>query len=283
MSEEQKWNPPEKIEELFAATAGNKFASINSPVAGARVEKDLPVGEASVQLYSLGTPNGQKVSILFEELGIDYDAHIISLSGDQFQSGFVKINPNSKIPAAVDLNGPDDKPLNLFESASIVLYFAEKYNRFIPSNPRLKAECMNWIFWQMGGLGPMCGNYGHFMVYAPDDKVETRNYGVARYGMEVQRLCSVLDQHLEGKSYLVGDEYTIADIICYPWFRQLTVGYKHSSGIAANSFLTIEKYKNAMAWCDRISERPAVKRGLSVCPFYGGEAKPWLSEKVEDK
>lgn len=200
--------------------------------------------------------------------------------GDQFTSGFVAVNPNSKIPAAVDLNGPGGKAVDLFESASIMLYFAEKTGRFIPSDPATRAECMNWLFWQMGGLGPMCGNFGHFMVYAPDDKVETRDYGVARYGMEVQRLCSVLDQHLSTRNYLVGEEYSIADMASFPWFNQLRIGYKHSSGITAKDFLSIDQYKHANAWADRIAERPAVKRGLLVCS--GGVGKPW-EVKTDEK
>lgn len=189
------------------------------------------------------------------------------------------MNPNSKIPAAVDRNGPNGREVKLFESASIMLYFAEKFGQFIPADPVEKAECMNWIFWQMGGLGPMTGNYGHFMVYAPEDKVETRNYGVARYGMEVQRLCSVLDQYLESRTFLVGEKYTLADIVCFPWFNQLRTGYKHPSGVTAKDFLSIDQYKHVNAWADRIIERPAVKRGLQVCRF-DGVGKPWL---VPDK
>eukprot|EP01041_Mallomonas_annulata_P009536 gene9537-19830_t len=274
---EQAWNPPSKIEELYAATAGNNFASINSPVAGARTEQPLPEGGASFQLYSLATPNGQKVSIMLEELGIDYDAHVINIGkGDQFTSGFVSINPNSKIPAAVDKDGPGGQSITLFESASIVMYLAEKYNRFMPTDPRKRIEAMHWIFWQMAGQGPMTGNFGHFMVYAPADQIQARNYGCARYGMEVQRLCSVLDKQLEGKEYILGDEYTVADIMIFPWARQVVTGYKHTSGIAAADFLTVSQYTNMMAWVDRVGARPAVQRGITVCSF-SGVAKPWLS------
>jgi GST-like protein len=182
----------------------------------------------------------------------------------------------------VDNEGPDGQPIKLFESASIALYLAEKYNRFIPADPRLRAEMFNWIFWQMGGLGPFCGQFGHFFVYAPGDKCETRDYGSARYGMEVQRLCSVLDQHLGSRSYLVGEEYTLADIIVFPWFNQLRVGYKHPSGTDAKSFLSIDQYKNCNAWADRIAARPAVQRGITVCNFEG-KAKPWLEQKEEGK
>lgn len=198
-------------------------------------------------------------------------------AGDQFNSYFVNTNPNSKIPAAVDREGPDGLPIELFESGSIVLYLAEKYHQFIPSDPRRKVEVMNWVFWQMAGQGPMTGNFGHFMVYAPPDKVDARNYGVTRYGMEVQRLCSVLNNHLADKEYMVGGEYTIADIMIYPWFKQLMGGYKHNSGIAAADFLTISQYTHAVAWAERISLRPAVQRGMTVCSFKG-VAKPWLVE-----
>eukprot|EP01087_Luapelamoeba_hula_P020532 TRINITY_DN701_c0_g1_i1.p2 TRINITY_DN701_c0_g1~~TRINITY_DN701_c0_g1_i1.p2 ORF type:complete len:301 (+),score=52.36 TRINITY_DN701_c0_g1_i1:66-968(+) len=272
----ESWTPPAHIEELFAQAAGSQFASINAPTAGARTEKELPVGSAPLQLYSLGTPNGFKASIMLEELGVDYDAFVINIgSGDQFTSGFVEVNPNSKIPALVDKEGPGGKSLNVFESGSIVLYLAEKHKRFLPEDFGLRTEVLNWTFWQMGGQGPMTGNFGHFMVYAPADKVETRNYGVARYGMEVQRLCSVLDRHLAGKTYMVGEEYTVADIMVFPWFNQLLTGYKHTSGIGAGEFLNVKQYTNALAWHARIAERPAVQRGLQVCTK--GQGKPWLS------
>lgn len=273
------WKPPQKVEELFAATTGNKWASINRPTAGPREEQEVPRGQAPFQFYSLATPNGQKPAILLEELGIDYDAHKIRLDGAQFTSGFVDINPNSKIPAAVDLDGPGGTPVKLFESASILVYLAEKYQRFLPSNPALKAEIMNWLFWQVGGQGPITGAcFGHFFVYAPDDKIETRDYGVARYGMEVQRLCSVLENHLATRTYMVGEEYTIADIAIFPWFQQLRTGYHHSTGVTAANFLSIiENYPNVNAWADRILERPAVQRGMTVCSWVGEATKPWLA------
>jgi len=174
-----------------------------------------------------------------------------------------------------------EKPIHLFESASIVWYFAEKYNRFLPADFRLRAEIRNWVFWQMAGQGPMCGNFGHFFVYAPGNAHDARNYGVARYGMEVQRLCSVLDLHLANRTYMVGEEYTIADIICFPWFHQLRKGYIHKSGISAAKFLSIEeKYPNAIAWANRIAAREAVVRGLTVCS-WDGRGKPWLEPKAE--
>eukprot|EP01123_Difflugia_compressa_P010130 TRINITY_DN361_c0_g1_i1.p1 TRINITY_DN361_c0_g1~~TRINITY_DN361_c0_g1_i1.p1 ORF type:complete len:312 (+),score=57.52 TRINITY_DN361_c0_g1_i1:86-937(+) len=275
-----EWAPPESIQVLYKATANNKFSSINSPTAGARTEKPLPSGNAPFQLYSLATPNGHKPAILLEELGLDYDAHIVDImKGDQFTSGFVEINPNSKIPAALDkAGGADGKtPIRLFESASILLYLAEKYHRFLPAQPEKKVEVINWLFWQIGGQGPQTGNFGHFMVYAPDDKKEARDYGVGRYGMEVQRLCSVLDLHLKDRTYMVGEEYTIADIAIFPWVHQLRVGYIHKSGVSAKQFLEVDKYTHLNAWADRILERPAVKRGLTVCSRDG--AKPWLEKK----
>eukprot|EP00457_Paulinella_chromatophora_P011725 gb/GEZN01011881.1/.p1 GENE.gb/GEZN01011881.1/~~gb/GEZN01011881.1/.p1 ORF type:complete len:322 (-),score=23.71 gb/GEZN01011881.1/:123-1088(-) len=273
------WVPPESIDALYAKSSGNKWASINAPTAGARTQVPLPMGDAPVQLYSLATPNGWKVGIMLEELGIDYDAHIINIAkGDQFGSGFVSVNPNSKIPALVDTQGPDGKPIHLFESGSIVWYLAEKYNKFLPKEPRLRAEVLNWVMWQMAGQGPMAGNFGHFFVYAPADAVAARNYGVARYGMETQRMLDVLDKHLDNKQYMVGEAYSIADMICFPWFHQIRTGYKHSSGIAAAGFLNVSQYRNANAWADRIVARPAVQRGITVCSWSGG-SKPWLTDQ----
>jgi len=272
------WKPPQKVEELFARTKGNNFASINAPTAGARSEFAYPAPkEGPFQFYSLATPNGQKVGILLEELGIPYDAYVVNIGkGDQFTTGFLAANPNSKIPAAIDHDGPDGKPISLFESGSIMLYLCKKYKRFLGKNPREEQEVMNWVFWQMAGQGPITGNFGHFMVYAPDDEIGARNYGCARYGMEVQRLCDVLDKHLEGREYIVGDDITIADMACMPWANQLNVGYNHKSGVGARQFLTAEKYKNIQAWINRLRERPAVQRGLSVCR---GRPKPWLEDQ----
>ena len=195
----------------------------------------------------------------------------------QFESGFVAANPNSKIPAAVDHNGPDGKPIRLFESASILLYLAEKYAKFIPAEARARQECYNWLFWQMAGQGPMTGNFGHFMVYAPAEKTEARDYGVARYGMEVQRLCSVLDQHLAKNEFMAGSEYSIADMACLPWFQTIRnpKTYKHSSGPSAATFLSVERYSNVTAWADKLMSRPQVQRGMAVCRKHG---KPWLAD-----
>jgi len=281
---ERVWEPPPKIDAIFEHLKGNQFAAVNSATSGARTQKDLPVGNAKLQLYSLATPNGHKVGIMLEELGVDYDAHVINIGAsalDQFTSGFVGVNPNSKIPALVDLDGYDGEKTNVFESAAIVYYLAEKYNKFYPESPKLRNEIRCWIFWQMAGQGPMTGNFGHFMVYAPADQVEARNYGVARYGMEVKRLCHVLETHLKGRTYMVGEEYTIADIVCFPWAYQLTKGYVHKNGVSANQFLSItDDYPNIIAWVNRIAERPAVKRGLQVCN-WNGQGKPWLV--TEDK
>jgi len=273
---EESWVPPPKIEDLYAAANGSQMSSINRPTAGPRQQKDLPVGKESLQLYSLATPNGKKVSILLEELGVPYDAHFISImKGDQFDSGFVDVNPNSKIPALVDLDA-EGGPLKLFESGAICLYLAEKYGKFLPQNRRDLALANCWIQWQMAGQGPMTGNFGHFFVYAPANQIQARNYGVARYGMEVQRLCSVLDNHLSTHKYLVGEEYSVADIVVFPWFHQLLTGYKNSSGIAAGDFLSVSQYKHANEWAARILERPAVQRGLLVCN-NPDNAKPWLA------
>ena len=302
--EEVIWSPPSKVEDLFPEVTGSLVASMNRPVAGATHEQRLPRGEAPFQVYSLATPNGQKVGIVCEELvsatakkarrnskgnsrkrhrRFEYDAHIVRIAhGEQFGTGFVGLNPNSKIPAAIDLD-PDDSsdPVRLWESASIAIYLCEKYNKFIPRNPAKRAECISWVMWQMASQGPMTGNFGHFYVYAPNEKIGARAYGTARYGMEVQRLCSVLDRHLsDGRKYLVRDEYTVADMICLPWFAQIRAdkGYKHAiTGINARNFLTIspERYPHACAWADRLMRRPEVQRGMLVCRKYG---KPWLKD-----
>jgi GST-like protein len=273
--------PPPKIEDLYARTAGSKFSSVNRPTSGPREEKVLPKGAADIQLYSLGTPNGHKVSILLEELEelgyLTYDAHFIHImKGDQFGSGFVEINPNSKIPACVDLAN-SDKPVHLFESGSINLYFCEKHNRFLPKDPALRAQVMNWVFFQMGSQGPLTGQFGHFYVYAPDNEVGARTYGSARYGMEVQRICDVMDKALEEKDYLVNNEYSLADIMLFPWFYHLCNGYpNNASGVKAREFLGIDKYKNCIRWAETISKRPAVIKGLQVCSWSSPECpKPW--------
>ena len=277
------WTPPASITELYASTAGNQFASINAPIAGARHEAVLPDGPEPVQLYSLGTPNGNKVSILFEELedlgiGFSYGAHLVNIGkGDQFGSGFVAVNPNSKIPACVDKNGGE--PITLFESAAIMIYFAEKHGQFYFSDDaRLRQEALQWIFWQMAGLGPITGNFGHFFVYAPDEAVAARTYGVARYGMDVQRHLSVLENNLaDGKEYLVGGVYSLADMAIFPWVHQVRTGYPHKSGIKAAEFLNVAQYPKLNQWADRILAREQVKRAITVCSWATPDKpKPWL-------
>lgn len=285
MTEARVWTPPPKLDDLFTHLKGNQFANVNSSTSGARSQKELPVGNAKLQFYSLATPNGHKPAIYLEELGVDYDAHTINIGAsalDQFTSGFVEINPNSKIPALVDLDGFDGEKTPVFESAAIVYYLAEKFDvegKFYPQSPKLRNEIRQWIFWQMGGQGPHTGNFGHFFVYAPADQIEARNYGVARYGMEVKRLCHVLETRLTGRTYLVGEKYSIADIVVFPWFYQLSKGYLQKNGEGAASFLSVlEDYPNSTQWMNRILERPAVQRGLQVCSSAG--AKPWLENKL---
>ena len=288
MGDSTSWTPPPCIEDIYAKAS--TMGGMNRPTAGPRSQQPLMLkrGPTTFQLYSLATPNGQKVGILLEELGIAYDAHVIRIARmEQFSEGFVNINPNSKIPAAVDyepggnnmvVDGNNNQPIRLFESASIMLYLAEKYGRFLPQCPRKRAECMNWVMWQTSGQGPMTGNFGHFFVYAPDDKGPAREYGVARYGMEVQRLCSTLDKHLSETDgdFICGHEYTIADMICFPWFDLIRKkGYVHNSGVAARDFLKLSQYEHANAWADRMCKRAEVQRGMLVCRGVG---KPWLSK-----
>lgn len=272
----EAYQPPAKLQVVVDKYNSFTSTSLNRPISGSTRDEPLQVGSARIQLYSLGTPNGKKVSIFLEELGVDYDAYTVNIGkGDQFGTGFVGVNPNSKIPALVDLDGPDGEKIDLFESGSILYYLAEKFpNPFLPENPRLRAEIRNWAFWQMAGQGPIFGNFGHFFVYAPDNV--DRDYGVLRFGMEVKRLCHVIETHLEGKTYLVGEQYTLADIINFPWFHALRTGYKHKNGNDANNFLDfVQDYPNIQAWIDRIAARPAVQRGLQVNGFTG-PAKPWL-------
>jgi len=280
--QEKNWTPPAKIEELLEKLQPN-FNSLNSSTSGARIQKALPVGRAPIQLYSDATPNGNKVSIMLEELQVEYDAHTINLKeGEQFTSGFVEINPNSKIPALIDKEGPEGKPIYLFESAAIVLYLAEKYGKYLPKDPSLKYQVYNWIFWQMGGLGPTVGQLGHFLYSVPPNLTEAKDYGVARYGMETQRLLHVLETHLKGREFMVGDEFTIADIIVFPWANSLRNGTDHPSGINAKNFLSIEQnYPSVVAWVDRMNERHGFQRGLMVNKV-DGPGKPWLNPNKDE-
>lgn len=241
--------------------SGGQFASINRPIAGPTHDKELPVGKHPLQLYSLGTPNGVKVTILLEELlalgitGAEYDAWLIDIGeGDQFGSGFVGINPNSKIPALMDHSTPT--PTRVFESGAILLYLAEKFDAFLPSDPAGRAECLSWLFWQMGSAPYLGGGFGHFYAYAPV-KME---YPIDRFAMEVKRQLDVLDRRLAGNQYICGDEYTIADMAIWPWYGQLIQNIVYE----AAEFLDVDSYKNVCRWVREIAEREGVKRGRMV-------------------
>ncbi|CAN5892569.1 glutathione-dependent disulfide-bond oxidoreductase [soil metagenome] len=248
---------------------GGQFANINRPVAGPTRDKELPVGRHPLQLYSLATPNGVKVTVMLEELlelghaGAEYDAWLIKINeGDQFGSGFVGINPNSKIPALLDRSGPT--PIRVFESGAILVHLAEKFGAFLPTDPAQRAECMAWLFWQMGSAPYLGGGFGHFYAYAPT-KIE---YAIDRFAMEVKRQLDVLDRRLAESPYLAGDEYTIADIAVWPWYGALVKGLIYSAG----EFLQVQDYANVVRWTDRIAERPAVKRGRMVNRTWGEPA-----------
>ena len=248
--------------------SGGKFASINRPVAGATHDKELPRGKHPLQLYSLATPNGVKVTVLLEELlalgheGAEYDAYLIRINdGDQFGSGFVEINPNSKIPALLDVS--TSPPTRVFESGAILVYLAEKFGAFLPTEPSARAECMSWLFWQMGSVPFLGGGFGHFYSYAPE-KLE---YPINRYAMEVKRQLDVLDRNLSSRKYLCGDEYNIADIANVAWYGALVLGKLYSAG----EFLDVASYKHVVRWASEIFERPAVKRGRRVNRTFGPE------------
>jgi GST-like protein len=243
--------------------SGGTFASINRPIAGPTHEKVLPVGTHPLQLYSLGTPNGQKASIMLEELleaghsGAEYDAWYIDIGeGDQFGSGFVEVNPNSKIPALLDRTNPD-KPQRVFESGSILLYLAEKFGAFLPTDPAARAEALNWLFWQMGSAPFLGGGFGHFYNYAPI-KIE---YAIDRYAMETKRQYDVLDRHFAEHRYAAGEDYSIADIAIWPWYGAVALGQGYAG---ASEFLGLRDYKNVMRWTEEVAARPAVQRGRRV-------------------
>lgn len=266
MSETSAFVPPKVW--TWDAESGGRFAKINRPVAGATHEKDLPVGEHPLQLYSLATPNGVKVTVLLEELlalGIreaEYDAYLINIGeGEQFGSGFVAINPNSKIPALLDRSTAP--PTRVFESGAILLYLAEKFGQFLPIEPSARAECMSWLFWQMGSVPYLGGGFGHFYAYAP----EKYEYPINRYAMEVKRQLDVLDQNLATRQYLCGDDYNVADIANYAWYGALVL---HNIYEAAE-FLDVASYANVVRWAKEIEERPAVRRGRRVNRVWGPE------------
>jgi GST-like protein len=245
---------------------GGRFANINRPIAGATHDKDLPIGKHPLQLYSLATPNGVKVTVMLEELlalghsGADYDAWLIRINeGEQFGSGFVAVNPNSKIPALLDRGGP--KPIRVFESGAILLYLAEKFGAFLPTGGAKRAECLSWLFWQMGAAPFLGGGFGHFYAYAPS-KIE---YAVDRYAMEVKRQLDVLDRRLAESPYLAGDDYTIADISVWPWYGTLIKGQLYGAG----EFLEVQAYTHVLRWTDQIAQRAAVKRGRMVNRTWG--------------
>jgi GST-like protein len=258
MTDQSNYVPPK----VWApASSGGTFANINRPVAGATHDKDLPVGKHPLQLYSLATPNGVKVTIMLEELlalghaGAEYDAWLVRINeGDQFSSGFVGANPNSKIPALVDHSM--DPPLRVFESGSILVYLAEKFGAFLPTEVRARTETLNWLFWQMGSAPFVGGGFGHFYAYAP----EKFEYPINRYAMETKRQLDVLDRQLADNRYVAGDEYTIADMAIWPWYGGLVLGQLYD----AAEFLSVHEYKNVRRWADEIAARPAVIRGRKV-------------------
>ncbi|MFM8547337.1 MAG: glutathione-dependent disulfide-bond oxidoreductase [Betaproteobacteria bacterium] len=250
--------------------SGGRFANINRPIAGATHDKELPVGRHPFQLYSLATPNGVKVTVMFEELlaaghrGAEYDAWLIRINeGEQFGSGFVAVNPNSKIPALLDRSGP--APIRVFESGAILLHLAEKFGAFIPQTPADRTACLSWLFWQMGSTPYIGGGFGHFYAYAPV-KIE---YAIDRFTMETKRLLDVLDRHLAQSSFMVGDQYTIADIALWPWFSGLIKG----STYGAAEFLQADQYRHVNRWVDTIAARPAVQRGRMVNRISGPAAE----------
>jgi GSH-dependent disulfide-bond oxidoreductase len=257
---------------------GGQFASINRPVSGPTHEKELPVGRHPLQLYSLATPNGVKVTVMLEELlalghgGAEYDAWLIRINeGDQFGSGFVAINPNSKIPALVDHSGP--APIRVFESGAILLYLAEKFGALLPTESAARTECLCWLFWQMGSAPYLGGGFGHFYAYAPT-KIE---YAIDRFAMEAKRQLDVLDRCLAEHPYLAGDDYTIADIAVWPWYGGLVKGWQYG----AAEFLAVEDYKHVQRWADAIAERPAARRGRMV-NRVSGELSGQLRERHDD-
>jgi len=259
MTENSEYVPPEVW--TWEQPNGGTFASTNRPIAGATHDAELPRGKHPFQLYSMGTPNGVKVTVMFEELltaghaGAEYDAWLISIGkGDQFGSGFVDINPNSKIPALVDYSG--DAPLRVFESGSILVHLAEKFGAFLPTDLAARTECMNWLFWQMGSAPYLGGGFGHFYSYAPY-KME---YPIDRFSMEVKRQLDVLDRQLAENPFIAGDEYTIADMAIFPWYGNLALGRQYNAG----EFLDVASYKNVVAWAEKLDARPAVKRGRMV-------------------
>jgi GST-like protein len=265
MTDTPEYTPPKVW--TWNKASGGQFAGINRPIAGPTHDKELPVGRHPLQLYSLATPNGVKVTVMLEELlalghsGAEYDAWPIRISdGDQFGSGFVAVNPNSKIPALVDRSGA--APIRVFESGAILVYLAEKFGAFLPTEPAARAECLSWLFWQMGAAPYLGGGFGHFYAYAPA-KIE---YAIDRFAMEVKRQLDVLDRRLAESKYIAGSDYTIADIAIWPWYGGLTKGWFYG---ASAEFLQTDEYKNVARWTEAIFSRQAVQRGRMVNRLMG--------------
>jgi len=274
MADTPEYTPPKVW--TWNKDAEHRFSAINRPIAGSTHEKELPVGKHPFQLYSLATPNGVKVTVMLEELlakghtGAEYDAWVINiLSGDQFGSGFVAVNPNSKIPALLDRSNPE-KPIRVFESGAILVHLAEKFGEYLPTDPAKRAECLSWLFWQMGAGPFLGGGFGHFYAYAPV-KLE---YAIDRYAMEAKRQLDLLDRRLAESEYVAGPDYTIADMAIWPWYGALVKGVIYE----AAEFLAVHEYKNVHRWTDQISERPAVKRGRMVNRVWG-DASSQLPER----
>jgi len=271
MTEQSIYTPPKVWQ--WDSENGGRFSKINRPIAGATHEKDLSIGEHSLQLYSLGTPNGVKVTVLLEELlelgktEAEYDAWLVNIGeGDQFGSGFVSANPNSKIPVLVDHSTAP--PTRIFESGAIMVYLAEKFGAFLPKEPVPRAECMSWLFWNIGSIPFLGGGFGHFYAYAP----EKFEYPINRYAMEVKRQLDVLDQNLASRQFMCGDKYTIADMANHAWYGNLVLGSLYE----AQEFLDVSSYKNVIRWAQEIQDRPAVQRGLRVNRAWGPEEKQLL-------
>ena len=275
MSELNPYVPPKVW--TWAKESGGRFANINRPVAGPTHDKELPVGRHPLQLYSLATPNGVKVTVMLEELlalghsGAEYDAWLIRINnGDQFGSGFVGVNPNSKIPALLDRSGPT--PIRVFESGAILMHLAEKFGAFLPTAPAQRAECLSWLFWQMGSAPYLGGGFGHFYAYAPS-KIE---YAIDRFAMETKRQLDVLNRRLADSAYLGGDDYTIADMAVWPWYGALAKGLLYEAG----EFLQVQEYTHVQRWTEQIAARPAVQRGRMVNRAWGEPASQ-LHERHE--
>ncbi|WP_304167137.1 glutathione-dependent disulfide-bond oxidoreductase [Phenylobacterium aquaticum] len=264
MADDAPYTPPKVW--TWNKESGGRFANINRPIAGPTQDKVLPVGVHPFQLYSLATPNGVKVTVMFEELlalghkGAEYDAWLINIgAGDQFGSGFVDINPNSKIPALMDRSGPE--PIRIFESGAILVHLAEKFGAFLPTDPAKRAECMSWLMWQMGSAPYLGGGLGHFYAYAPF-KIE---YAIDRFAMEVKRQMDVLNRRLGESEYIAGDEYTIADMAIWAWYGAMAKGLLYEAG----EFLSVQDYTHVIRWTDQIAARPAVQRGRMVNRVFG--------------